>query len=50
MASRADEYRAKAGECEAQAERTADPFLKEQLVEIAMKWRQMADHAEKYSR
>lgn len=47
MTSKAEEYRAKARECEERAEGTADPFLKKQLLEIALQWRQMADHQEK---
>ena len=42
--------RAKALECEERAEQTGDPFIKQQLIEIAEKWRHMAAHLEKYSR
>jgi hypothetical protein len=35
--SKADEYRAKAHECEERAEYTRDPFIKQQLLEIAQK-------------
>ena len=48
--SKADEYRATARECEERAERTRDPFIQQQLTDIAEKWRTMADHLEKYSR
>ena len=34
MTSRADEYRAKARECEERAEQTRDPFIKQQLLEL----------------
>ena len=36
---KAEEYRAKARECEERAERTGDYFIKEQLLEVAKKWR-----------
>jgi hypothetical protein len=48
--SKADEYRATARECEERAERMRDPFIQQQLTDIAEKWRTMADHLEKYSR
>jgi hypothetical protein len=35
---------------ECRAEQTRDPFIKQQLIEIAEKWRHMAAHLEKYSR
>jgi hypothetical protein len=47
---KAEEYRAKARECEERAEQTRDPFIKQQLLDIAQKWRTMAAHLEKYSR
>jgi hypothetical protein len=50
VTSKAEEYRAKALECEERAEQTRDPFVKQQLIEIAEKWRHMATHLEKYSR
>jgi hypothetical protein len=46
----ADEYRAKARECEERAEHTRDSFIKEQLLEVAAKWRQMSEYEEKRSR
>jgi hypothetical protein len=46
----AEEYRAKAHECEERAEQTRDSFIKQQLLDIAQKWRTMADHLQKYSR
>jgi hypothetical protein len=50
VTSRADEYRAKMRECEERAEQTRDPFIKQQLLDIAEKWRIMAAHDEMYSR
>jgi hypothetical protein len=40
---KADEYRAKARECEECAEQTRDPFIKQQFIEVAKEWRQMAE-------
>jgi hypothetical protein len=48
--SKADEYRDKALECEGRAEHTRDPFLKQQMIEIAQKWHSMAAYEEKYAR
>jgi Anti-sigma factor NepR len=50
MTSKADEYRAKALECEQRAEQTHDAFIKAQLIGIAEKWRTMAAHDERYGR
>ena len=50
VTSKPEEYRAEALECEERAEQTRDPFIKQQLIEIAEKWRHMAAHLEKYSR
>jgi hypothetical protein len=50
LTSRADEYRAKARECQKHAEQTRDPFIKRQLLDIAEKWRTMAAYEEKYAR
>jgi hypothetical protein len=47
---KAEEYRAKARECKENAEQTRDSFIKEQFLEVAKKWRDMADHEEKYAR
>jgi hypothetical protein len=46
----AEEYRAKARECEERAGQTRDSFVKQQLIEIAEKWRTMAAYEEKYTR
>jgi hypothetical protein len=50
VTTKAEEYRAKAQECEELAERARDPFIKEQLLEVAKKWRHMAAYEEKHSR
>jgi hypothetical protein len=50
LTSKADEYRAKARECEERAEQTRDPFLKQQMIDIAEKWRTMAAYEDKYGR
>jgi hypothetical protein len=50
LTSMTDEYRAKAGECEERAEQTRDPFIKQQMIEIAQKWHAMAAYEEKYGR
>ena len=50
VTGKAEESRAKALECEERSEQTRDPFIKQQLIEIAEKWRHMAAHLEKYSR
>jgi hypothetical protein len=50
VTSRAEEYRAKARECEERAKQTRNAFIKQELLEIARKWRHMAGHLEKYSR
>ena len=47
MTSKAEEYWAKALECEARAEQTRDPFIKQQMIDIAEKWRTMAAYEEK---
>jgi hypothetical protein len=49
LTSKADEYRAKALECEKRAEQTRDPFIKQQMLAIAQKWH-MAAYEEKYGR
>jgi hypothetical protein len=50
VTSKADEYRAKARECEELAAQTRDPFIKQQLVDTAQSWRTMAAYEEKYAR
>jgi hypothetical protein len=50
VTSKAEEYRAKARECEEHAERTRDSFIKEQFLEAAKAWRNMAAYEEKKSR
>jgi hypothetical protein len=50
VTSKAEEYRAKALECEERAEQTRDPYIKQRLIEIAEKWRHMAADLEKNPR
>jgi hypothetical protein len=50
VTAKAEEYRAKARECEERAQATRDPHIKQQLLEIAAKWRSMAAYEEKYGR
>jgi hypothetical protein len=47
---KAEEYRAKARECEERAAQTRDSSLKQQMLEIAKTWRQMADFEENRNR
>ena len=49
MTSKADEYRAKARECEELAEQTCDSFIKEQILDVAKQWRHMAAYEEKHT-
>ena len=48
--SKADEYRAKARECEELAQVARDHFIQQQMLEIAEKWRIMAAFDEKSGR
>ena len=50
VTSKPEEYRAKPLECEERAEQTRDPFIKQQMIDIAEKWRSMAAYEEKHSR
>jgi hypothetical protein len=50
VTSKAEEYHAKARECEESAEHTRDSFLKEQFLDVAKKWRDMAAYEEKHGR
>jgi hypothetical protein len=50
VVTQGEEYRAKARECEERAEATADSFLKKQLLEMALRWRQMAELENKRKR
>jgi hypothetical protein len=50
MTSTAEEYRANARECEEHAAQMPDSYVKEQLLEIAKKWRTMAAFEEKHGR
>ena len=49
VASKADEYRAKARECEELAEQTRNSFIKEQILDVAKQWRHMAAYEEKHT-
>jgi hypothetical protein len=46
----AEEYRAKARECEENAEKTRDSVIKQRLIELAQQWRTLAAHEEKNAR
>lgn len=47
----AEDYRAKARECEENAETTTDPEIKQGWwLDLARQWRQMADQWERYGR
>ena len=48
--SKADEYRDKARECEELAQGARDPFIQQQMLEVAEKWRTMAAFEEKFGR
>jgi hypothetical protein len=48
--TKADEYRAKALECEERAKHARDPFIQQQMLEIAEKWRTMAAYEERSAR
>ena len=50
MTSTAEEYRANARECEEHAAQMPDSYIKEQLLEIAKKWRTMAAFEETHRR
>ena len=50
VTSTAEEYRAKARDCEERAAQMPDSYVKEQLLEIAKKWRTMAVYEEKHGR
>jgi len=43
----AEEYRARAAQCERMAERNRDPTLKAQYLELARQWRDLAQQVEK---
>jgi hypothetical protein len=48
--TRAEEYRQRAKEAEENAKRTNNPDTKEGFLELARKWRQMAEEAERGGR
>jgi hypothetical protein len=45
MSSKAEEYRAKADDCDKQAEQAKDPETRRQFLELARQWRVMATAA-----
>jgi hypothetical protein len=45
--SKADDFRAKAAECDKLSNKTTDPEAKRNLCEAAANWRTMADQAER---
>ena len=49
VTTKAEEYRAKARECEELAEQTRDSFIKEQILDVAKQWRHMAAYEEKHT-
>jgi hypothetical protein len=45
-----EDYRARADECEEQAQAARDPEVKAQLQLLARQWRELADQAERMGR
>ena len=45
--SKAERFRANAGECERRAINSRDPLLKAQFMELANDWRHLAEHVER---
>jgi hypothetical protein len=50
VASKAEEYRTNARECEQLAEESREAQLKEQFLKTAQQWRDLVDHVEKNPR
>jgi len=48
--SKSAEYLANARECEDMAQAARDPDIKQQMLDIAEKWRTMAAYEDKYGR
>lgn len=48
MSPKADDYRAKAAECERKASEAHDTEVKRDLVEAARYWRDLAEQAERH--
>ena len=46
MATKADGYRAKAAECDRQANRANNPVVRQRYVDAANVWRMLADHVD----
>jgi hypothetical protein len=47
MTSKAEEYRARARECQETAEKARDSEIKQRLIELAQQWRTLAAYEEK---
>jgi len=47
MTSRADDYRRRGKEAEDEAETVTDPVVRTTLLEIARRWRELAEFAER---
>jgi hypothetical protein len=45
--SKSEEYRAHAQECEAKAGSARDPLTKEQYLDMALRWREMAEQTDR---
>jgi hypothetical protein len=50
VTSKAEEYRAKAAECEQHAESIRDAYIKGHYQELARQWREMAEQIERMGR
>jgi len=50
VATTAEEYRAKAAECDQRAESSRDPDIKDALKDLARQWRELAAHADRTAR
>ena len=50
MATRAEDFRAKATEAERQAKNISDPKLRANYLELAKAWRQMAEQVEAFEK
>jgi len=48
--SKSEEYRAHAQECEAKAGSATDPHTKEQYLDMAGRWREMAEQVDRSAR
>jgi hypothetical protein len=48
--TKSDQYRTRAQECEAKASSIKDPFTKEQYLDMAARWREMAERFDSIDR